>query len=50
MVHVPEVAVVPEAPLLAVAIGYRLVTATADLLAAAMARQDLAALRNRPYC
>ena len=43
-------AVVPEAPLLAVAIGYRLVTATADLLAAAMARQDLAALRNRPYC
>jgi uncharacterized membrane protein YbhN (UPF0104 family) len=43
-------AVVPEAPLLAVAIGYRLVTATADLLAAATARRDLAGLRNRPYC
>jgi uncharacterized membrane protein YbhN (UPF0104 family) len=43
-------AVVPEAPLLAVAISYRLVTATADLLAAAMARRDLAALRNRSYC
>lgn len=43
-------AVVPEAPLLAVAISYRLVTAAADLLAAAMARRDLAALRNRPYC
>jgi len=26
------------------------VTAAADLLAAAMARRDLAALRNRPYC
>jgi uncharacterized membrane protein YbhN (UPF0104 family) len=43
-------AVVPEAPLLAVAISYRLVTAAADLLAAAMARRDLAALRNRSYC
>jgi hypothetical protein len=36
--------------LLAVAISYRLVTAAADLLAAAMARRDLAALRNRFYC
>jgi uncharacterized membrane protein YbhN (UPF0104 family) len=43
-------AVVPEAPLLAVAISYRLVSAAADLLAAATARRDLAAIRNRAYC
>ena len=43
-------AVVPEAPLLAVAISYRLVSALADLVAAATARRDLAAIRNRPYC
>jgi len=43
-------AVVPEAPLLAVAISYRLVSAAADLLAAATARRDLAAIRNSTYC
>jgi uncharacterized membrane protein YbhN (UPF0104 family) len=41
---------VPEAPLLAVVISYRLVSALADLLAALTARADLAALRNRRYC
>jgi uncharacterized membrane protein YbhN (UPF0104 family) len=43
-------AVVPEAPLLAVAISYRLVSTAADLLAAATARRDLAAIRNSTYC
>jgi len=43
-------AVVPEAPLLAVAISYRLVSSLADLLAAVTARADLATLRNRRYC
>jgi uncharacterized membrane protein YbhN (UPF0104 family) len=42
--------VVPEAPLLAVAISYRLVSSLADLLAALTARADLAAVRNRSYC
>lgn len=41
---------VPEAPLLAVAISYRLITALADLIAAAAARSDQAGLRNRQYC
>ena len=39
-------AAVPEAPLLAVAISYRLVSSLADLLAAATARADAAALRG----
>ena len=43
-------AVVPEAPLLAVVISYRLVSALADLIGALTARSDLAALRNRRYC
>ena len=43
-------AVVPEAPLLAVVISYRLVSALADLIGALTARADLAALRNRRYC
>lgn len=43
-------AVVPEAPLLAVVISYRLVSALADLLGALTARADLAAVRNRRYC
>jgi hypothetical protein len=43
-------AVVPEAPLLAVVISYRLVSTLADLLAALTARADLAAVRNRRYC
>jgi uncharacterized membrane protein YbhN (UPF0104 family) len=43
-------AVVPEAPLLAVVISYRLVSALADLIGALTARVDLAALRNRRYC
>lgn len=42
--------VVPEAPLLAVVISYRLVSALADLIAAVTARADLAAVRNRRYC
>ena len=42
-------AVVPEAPLLAVVISYRLVSALADLIGALTARSDLAALRNRRY-
>jgi len=42
--------VVPEAPLLAVVISYRLVSAVADLIAAITARADLAAVRNRRYC
>ena len=42
--------VVPEAPLLAVVISYRLVSAVADLMAAVTARADLAAVRNRRYC
>ncbi|WP_371820608.1 lysylphosphatidylglycerol synthase domain-containing protein [Synechococcus sp. A10-1-5-1] len=41
---------VPEAPLLAVALSYRLVVSLADLLVAAAARRDLAALRNSGYC
>jgi uncharacterized membrane protein YbhN (UPF0104 family) len=43
-------AVVPEAPLLAVAISYRLVSTLADLIAALTARADLADVRNRRYC
>jgi uncharacterized membrane protein YbhN (UPF0104 family) len=43
-------AVVPEAPLLAVVISYRLVSTLADLLGALTARADLAAVRNRRYC
>jgi uncharacterized membrane protein YbhN (UPF0104 family) len=43
-------AVVPEAPLLAVLISYRLVSTVADLLGALTARADLAAVRNRRYC
>jgi uncharacterized membrane protein YbhN (UPF0104 family) len=43
-------AVVPEAPLLAVVISYRLVSTVADLLGALTARADLAAVRNRRYC
>jgi len=43
-------AVVPEAPLLAVVISYRLVSALADLIGALTARADLAAVRNRGYC
>ena len=43
-------AVVPEAPLLAVVISYRLVSTVADLLGALTARADLAAIRNRRYC
>ena len=43
-------AAVPEAPLLAVALSYRLVVSLADLLMAATARRDLAALRNSGYC
>lgn len=43
-------AVVPEAPLLAVVISYRLVSSLADLIGALTARADLAALRNRGYC
>jgi uncharacterized membrane protein YbhN (UPF0104 family) len=39
---------VPEAPLLALAISYRLITALADLLAAGTAQVD--AIRNRHYC
>lgn len=39
---------VPEAPLLALAISYRLITAMADLLGAGTAQVD--AIRNRPYC
>lgn len=42
--------VVPEAPLLAVVISYRLVSALADLLAAFTARLDLALVRNSRYC
>jgi uncharacterized membrane protein YbhN (UPF0104 family) len=42
--------VVPEAPLLAVAISYRLVSTLADLIAALTARADLADVRNRRYC
>jgi hypothetical protein len=42
--------VVPEAPLLAVVISYRLVSTLADLTAAFTARADLAAVRNRRYC
>ena len=42
--------VVPEAPLLAVAISYRLVSTLADLIAALTARADLADVRNRHYC
>lgn len=38
--------VVPEAPLLALAISYRLITALADLLAAATARADASSLRT----
>ncbi len=41
---------VPEAPLLAVALSYRLVVSLADCLMAAAARRDLAALRNSGYC
>jgi len=41
---------VPQAPLLAVVISYRLVSGLADLLAALAARADMAALRNRGYC
>jgi len=44
------VMVVPEAPLLAVVISYRLVSASADLLGALTARSDLARIRNRRYC
>ena len=43
-------AAVPEAPLLAVALSYRLVVSLADLLMAATARRDLATLRNSGYC
>ena len=43
-------AAVPEAPLLAVALSYRLVVSLADLLMAATARRDLASLRNSGYC
>ena len=41
---------VPEAPLLALALSYRLVVSLADLVAAASARTDLARLRNSRYC
>ena len=41
---------VPEAPLLALALSYRLVVSLADLVAAASARADLARLRNSRYC
>ena len=41
---------VPEAPLLAVVISYRLASTLADLLGALTARADLAAVRNRRYC
>lgn len=43
-------ATVPEAPLLALALSYRLVVSAADLVAAAAARADLARLRNSRYC
>jgi hypothetical protein len=41
---------VPEAPLLALALSYRVVVSLADLVAAASARADLARLRNSRYC
>jgi uncharacterized membrane protein YbhN (UPF0104 family) len=45
---------VPEAPLLAVALSYRLVTSLADLLVVALVRLDRAlehpSVRNRTYC
>ena len=41
---------VPEAPLLAVVISYRLVSTLADLIGAISARADLASVRNSRYC
>ena len=41
---------VPEAPLLAVVISYRLVSTLADLIGAMCARADLASVRNSRYC
>ena len=41
---------VPEAPLLAVVISYRLVSTLADLIGAMSARADLASVRNSRYC
>jgi uncharacterized membrane protein YbhN (UPF0104 family) len=43
-------ATVPEAPLLALALSYRLVVSVADLVAAVASRSDLARLRNSRYC
>jgi hypothetical protein len=41
---------VPEAPLLAVVISYRLVSTLADLIGAISARADMASVRNSRYC